>query len=126
MNDELLDHSTRPRGFDPSLGARLFTRVCDVSDAEGCTDLGVALIRGRGVTADRAAAAAVLHKACELQAGNACVMLSQITAEPARARALILEACNKGMRGPTGELVSDAGLREYPQRYRCNGSLRHR
>jgi TPR repeat protein len=124
LNDELLDRSTRPPGFDPSLGARLFTRACDLSDAEGCTGLGIALIRGRGVTADRAAAARALHKACELRSGNACVILSQITADPTRARALIIEGCDKGMRGPTGELVSDAGLREYPQRYRCNGSLR--
>jgi uncharacterized protein len=123
LNDELLDHSPRPRTYDKTLGPRLFAEACDSSDAKACTALGVALVRGRGVAADRTAAAKVLRKACDLRDGNACVVLSQITEDPRRARSLIQEACEKGMRGPTGGIFRNVGLPEYPQPYGCNRPL---
>jgi hypothetical protein len=124
MNDALLDRPIKPKLFDRGLGPRLYAQACELSEAKGCKDLGMAQIRGRGTGVDRTAAASSLRKACDLLDGEACVVLSQITTDPKHAAALIREACLKGMRGPTGEIFTNVGLSEYPQSFTCSGARR--
>jgi TPR repeat protein len=90
-------------GCDDKGAAALFARACELGDPGGCTQYGVSLTLGRGVSPDPAKAAAQLQRACDGGHGPGCVQLGNarltgrgVSQDKAAAARLYDKACAVG------------------------------
>jgi len=99
---------------DAAIGARLADRACQAGRRDGCDLLGLALLRGDGVTLDVAHGAALLATSCDEGRPRACSGLLEAVAawdHPAPGVLGTLErACERNVQG-TCEAVIRAHLR---------------
>jgi len=107
-------------GGDAAQGLRLFRRACRAGLVEGCTRLGLSLLRGRGVSKNADEAAATLEGSCKRGSARACIVLADLMKESDKPRAVTLlrdatargEAiCADGLAVCRGRRASDRVIR---------------
>ena len=92
---------------DLACAVRVFRLTCDADEPWGCGMLGKALVDGKGVTADRAAAVTLLDAKCASIGSFACYVpaaLAERTGDPVRALELYTRACATGMDGACADV----------------------